>query len=87
MDASLNSLPQMMQLLEVHGVQTGGNCQSRRKLTSMVHSIGQSMHDRLLFHILTTRSPLSLIIDGSTDYGQNHYLSVIFVIVEDVTRC
>lgn len=45
-------------------------------------SISSNMHKRLLKHMLSENLPFSVIVDGSADITDNHYLSVYFQILE-----
>ena len=67
MGASMNSLPQMIQLMKVHNTIIGANCGSPGTLTNICTSISDSMHLRLCTHVQTTRLPMVLLFDGSND--------------------
>ena len=67
MGASMNSLPQMIQLMQVHQTIVGTNCGSAGTLTKIGISMSDSMHGRLCTHVQTTPLPMVLLFDGSND--------------------
>ena len=67
MGASMNSLPQMIRLMQVHRTIIGTNCGSPGTLTKIGISMSDSMHMRLCTHVQTTRLPVVLLFDGSND--------------------
>ena len=83
MGTSFNSIEHMIDVQEIHGVDLGSQCKSRRTFTNMVASISTTMHNRLLDHIRTSPYPISIIVDGSTDVSNNHLLAILIQTLED----
>uniref|UniRef100_A0A915J1A9 Uncharacterized protein n=1 Tax=Romanomermis culicivorax TaxID=13658 RepID=A0A915J1A9_ROMCU len=48
----------------------------------MIAVISEEMHDQLIKHLTKKQSPLSLILDRSTDNSQDHYLITYFQALE-----
>lgn len=51
--------------------------------TSMMETISSSMHKLLLNYMLSENLPFSIIVDGSSDITDNHYLSIYFQILDN----
>ena len=71
MGASMNSLPQMIKLMKVHGVAMGSSCRSPNTLTNIAYNIGISMHERLTNFLKNSNDPLALIIGKFINHQNN----------------
>lgn len=69
-------------LQEINGIDMGFHHREKCGATSMMELISSSMHQRLLKHMLSEQLPFSIIVDGSSDISDNHYLSIYFQILE-----
>jgi len=65
--------PQIVALQEANGVYLGYHHYERTAATRMTMMISEKMHEILIKSLTSKQSPLSIIVDGSTDAGQNHY--------------
>ena len=72
-----------MNVLELNGCDMGTHHFSHKSAVSMTNSISTSMHGLLLKKIKTENLPLGLILDGSTDSSNNHYIALLFQLLED----
>ena len=45
--------------------------------------LANSMRKRLLNHLRNTNSPISIILDGTTDYSSQHFIIVYFSAIEN----
>lgn len=70
-------------LQELNGISMGYHHREKCGAISMMESISSNMHERLLRHMLSENLPFSIIVDGSADITDNHYLSVYFQILEE----
>jgi len=61
----------------------GYNHFDRKSASRMATFISDEMHKTLIQHIVAKHSPVSIILDTSTDVGQNHYLIVYFQALEN----
>ena len=67
MGASINSLTNLIQLLRLHGIVVGENCQSSPTLGKIGVSIGTTMNKKVCDYIKTTKDPVVVLTDGSSD--------------------
>ena len=68
MGSSLISIPTMLDLIrDRYHVELGRNCKSTATITNIVHSISQSMHNRLCDYLRTLELPVVVVFDGSND--------------------
>lgn len=72
----------MVSLQEMNGVSMGYHHYERKGAERMVESMSGHMHRLLLSHMLSKNLPFSIIIDGSTDSQETHYLIIYFQILE-----
>ena len=80
--ASYNSMKYLITLQEQHGVKLGTQCKSTKTHTRMIATISNMMHDILINSLKRNSNPISLIVDTSTDQGNNHQLVVLFQTLE-----
>ena len=73
MGTSINSLPEMIELMRVHQTIVGPNCKSPGTLNNICKSISDSMHTRLCKHMQESRLPMVLLADGSNDICKWNY--------------
>lgn len=71
----------IVQLQEMHGVNMGYHHREKCGALSMMESISSNMHKLLLNHMLSKNLSFSIIVDGSSDISDFHYLSVYFQIL------
>lgn len=76
------SHPAIVQLQEANGVFLGYHHYDRTSAVRMVNVISTEMHDSLIKQLTDKQSPVSLIVDSSTDNSQNHYLIAYFQALE-----
>ena len=55
---------------------------SAKKIT---HMISMSFHQSLIDHILSTNSPVGMIIDGSVSGPNKHFVAILFEVIENNT--
>ena len=70
-------------LQEQNGIDMGYHHYDRMSAARMVSVISETMHDELILHLVKKQNPFSIILDGSTDASQNHYLIVYFQAIEN----
>ena len=83
MGSSFNSIEYMVELQEQHNVDMGTACASRSTFTKMGATLGKSMHNRLTLFLKSSKAPLSIIVDASTDVSNNHLMAVIIQTTEN----
>lgn len=72
----------IVHLQKLNGVDLGVHHFEKCGAISITESISSYMHKQLMNHIISTNSPLSIIIDGSTDSQENKFLIIYFQILE-----
>lgn len=73
----------LVALQELHGVNLGVHHYERSGATAIMESMSEYMHKQLVNHMYYNNLPFSIIIDGSTDITNNHYLIIYFQILEN----
>ncbi len=75
----------IVQLMERNEVKKSHHHYERTSALRMATFIGDYMHSRLIESLNTRRGyePLAIIVDGSTDPNQNHYLIVYFQVLDN----
>ena len=73
----------IVELQERNGLDMGYHHYGRTAAVRIIELIGETMHESLVTHLTNKNHPLSIIIDSSTDSGQNHYLIVYFQALEN----
>lgn len=79
----LASHPEIVNLQKANNVDLGIHHFDRQSATRMMEFISAEMHRRLIDHLLSKNSPVSIILDGSTDVSFRHFLIVYFQAMED----
>lgn len=72
----------IVRLQELHGVNMGFHHREKCGATSMMETISLNMHTLLLRHMLSENLPFAMIVDGSSDISDFHYLSIYFQILD-----
>lgn len=70
-------------LQEIHGVNMGFHHREKCGAITIMESISLNMHKMLMKHIVSKNFPFSIIVDGSTDSSDVHYMSMFFQILEE----
>lgn len=70
-------------LQEMHGVNMGHHHREKCGAIAIMETISKNMHKLLMKHIISKNLPFSLIVDGSTDSSDVHFMSIFFQILED----
>ena len=83
MGASFQSMEHLVDLQEINGLDMGSQCKTAATLTNMAASISKTMHNRLITSLQQSSSPISIIVDGSTDKSNKHLLAVLFQTLEE----
>lgn len=73
----------IVQLQEMHGIKLGFHHREKCGSINMMESISLNMHKFLLQHMLSKQLPFSIIVDGSSDISDFHYLTIHFQILDD----
>ena len=60
----------------------GSRCSTVHAVKRICQTVSEKMHLDLLAHLISKPEPVSIILDGSTDRVQRHYLSVQFQTTE-----
>ena len=63
----------------------GYHYSSRKSAAMIMQSISEDFHQQLLKHIKENDSKIGIIVDGSTDSSGNHFVTVLFEILEQVS--
>lgn len=79
----LNTHQSLVSLQELHGVPMGFHHYHRKSATEMMNSMSNYMHKQLVDYMFYSNLPFSIIIDGSTDKSNNHYLIIYFQLLEN----
>ena len=79
----LASHPKLVDLMQQNGADMGYHHYDRRSTQRIVDFISNSMHRELLKTLNENSPDVSIILDGSTDPRQNHYLIVFLQAVEE----
>lgn len=79
------SHPDLVRLQQLNGLNLGNHHFERTSATRMVETISKGMHRNIINHMLSISSPVSIILDGSSDSNGQHYLIVYFQAIEDNT--
>jgi hypothetical protein len=77
-----SSHPKLVSLQERNGIDMGNQHYSRFTANKITIFISNVMQQTLVEHIMESSSPLSVIVDGSTD-NQKHFLAVLIQSMED----
>lgn len=72
----------IVELQKMHGIEMGVHHYEKCGATNMLESMSSYMHRQFINHMLSENLPFSIIIDGSTDISESHYLIVYFQILE-----
>lgn len=75
----------LVDLQILNGLDMGFHHFSRKSATTMTEVISNLMHETLMKHLVSKNSPVSIILDGSTDLSRTHSMIVYFLAVEDHT--
>lgn len=78
-----HSHPEVVQLLRINGIDMGVHHYDKNAATRMTQSMSSYMHRQLLQHMLSKNLPFSIILDGSCDNTDNHYMIIYFQILEN----
>lgn len=70
-------------LQELNGIKMGYHHREKCGATTMMESISSNMHKRLLNHMMAKNLPFSIVVDGSADISDNHYMSIYFQILDN----
>lgn len=86
-EAKLNipfsSHTRLLDMMEKNGLNIGFHHKDRTAASRMIASMSELMHLKLLKHLdENDNSPLSIILDSSTDYSGDHYLIVYIKSIE-----
>jgi hypothetical protein len=82
----LSSHTQIVQLISMAQGNMGFHHYEQTSATRMARFISDDMHKKLIVHLKTEEpSPCAIIVDGSTDPQQNHYLIVYIQALEGLT--
>lgn len=73
----------LVSLQQINGINMGYHHFDRYGATKMMESMSSYMHRLLINHMLAKESPFSIIIDGSTDITDTHFLIVYFQLLEN----
>lgn len=73
----------LIDLQKFNGIDMGYHHYSRKSATSMIEVMSNLMHENLMTHLVSINSPVSIILDGSTDLSRTHNMLVYFLAVED----
>ena len=82
---SFRAHPTMVNLFLLANVDLGFHFHSAYSAAKIMESISQDMHLALMNHIKENDDKFGIILDGSTDSSGNHFLSVLFEILEKVS--
>lgn len=78
------SHPVFVTLQKLNGAtQLGNHHNNKQAAVRMVSLISATMHRSLLHHLTETGSPVTIIVDGSTDFGLRHYLILYLQAIEN----
>lgn len=72
----------MVALQEMNGINMGYHDRDTMSAVKVMESISSVMHKILISNLLLKNSPISIIIDGSTDYSGANFLIVYFQAIE-----
>lgn len=78
-----NTHQNKVQLQEMHGVDMGVHHYEKCGAIKMLQCMSSYMHRQLIDHMVSENLPFSIIIDGSTDISESHYLIIYFQIFEE----
>lgn len=80
---SFSSHEGIVLLQKLNGLEMGHHHYERTSCTRMTELISHSMHEVMLEQILKRNSPISIIVDGTTDSSRVHYMIVYFQTIEE----
>ena len=83
---SFRAHPTMVNLFLLANVDMGYHYHTRFSAPKVMDSISEDMHMALMKHIRENDDKFGIIIDGSTDSSGNHFLAVLFEILEKVSK-
>lgn len=72
----------LVQVLKLNGADMGMHHANDHAASDMTELIGSTMHAETITHLMDTKTPLSIIVDGSTDLHSQKYLIVYFQAME-----
>lgn len=75
--------PDIVLLQEMNGISMGCHHYDRKSATLMMELMSSTMHETFIKHLVSKNLPLSIILDGSTDSSENHFLIVYFQAMEE----
>jgi hypothetical protein len=70
------SHPKLVDLIRLSGAEVGTRLHSRQTAKHIVKFIANAMHQTFIDFLVKTRPPLSIILDGSSDRWNNHYVLI-----------
>lgn len=79
----LSTHSSLVALQELHGIKMGFHHNNRDGATAIMSSISEYMHQQLIDYMYYNDLPFSIILDGSTDITNSHYLIIYFQILEN----
>ena len=82
---SFRAHPTMVNLFLLSNVDMGYHYHTRFAAPKVMDSISEDMHLALMNHIRENDDKFGIILDGSTDSSGNHFLAVLFEILEQVS--
>ena len=74
----------LINLFVLANVDMGYHYYSKKSAGIIMESISEDMHQALLNHIKQNNEKIGIILDGSTDSSGNHFVAVLFEILEQV---
>ena len=74
----ISSHKALVELQESNGVDMGKSCRHHNTAGKMILAISKTYLDDLLHIIKNTPKPVSIILDGSSDNSNQHYMSTLF---------
>lgn len=83
MNIPFYSHPKMVELHKTNGLDMGIHHYDKTAATKMMSCMSAHMHRLLLQHMVSQNLPFSIIIDGSSDKTDIHYLIIYFQILEN----
>ena len=79
----LSNHKEIVNLMDICGAEMGYHHYEETSANRMKGVISNSMHQKMIKFLESTSTPISIILDGSTDKGLNHYLVVLIQAIED----
>lgn len=73
----------LVYLQKLNGVELGYHHYERTGCVSMTLHLSKCFHEILIDYLIENKNPISLIVDDTTDKGNNHFKIVYFQTIED----